>query len=402
MLAGTRVAMGVALLLATLIGCTTQTPTPSPGPTARTSTQPTPPPTPTIGPTGETGFPSSVLGLDVHSVAGIYQLAADRRLDGRLAAVGGYWAQFALPCPFMPHQPVILGFCSGGSFADTPEAARSQGGSVNGLAPIAVRETANGDFLWSLGSSGDVGLMGVGAVVLIVHATDSRAWQCAPDDRASCHSRLVIDSVAWVNGDAMALNPDMSALPGVALPLADVIAAGVKPGEQLVTAYPLLAGDLNDVDPRLIDQASDSVWFVRVLTTTPDSDAIADGVVRLVSDSASAIVAEMPLVVADDYAPARVILDAKDWNGNGAYPRFTVGAGTTVVAEGALGSSSTPLTVPAGDYVVHAFIATPEANPVAGPTCDLSLSVEAEADVAYYADFAGSGDCSWTAGTLFP
>lgn len=370
--------------------------TASPSPTASPSAQPTPPPSPTIGPPDQAGFPTSILGLAVHSVAGIHQLAAAGQLDGRLAAVGGYWAQFALPCPYMPHQPVILGFCSGGSFADTAEAALTCCGS--GTAPIATLETADGDLLWSAGGIGSRAAM----VVLIVHVADSRSGQCEANDRSSCLSRLVIDSVAWVNGDATSINPDTSALPDVALTVDDAVAAGVKPGEQVVTAYPLLATDLNDVEPRLLGQGSDVVWFLRVLTGTPDADAISDGAVRLVSDSSAAVVAELPLVVPDDYEPARVVLDAQGWDGNGAYPRFTVSAGTTIVAAGDLDSSSTPLALVAGDYTVHAFIASPEANPVAGPTCDQPLTVAAGDDVAYYADFSGSGDCTWKAGTLFP
>jgi hypothetical protein len=330
-------------------------------------------------------------------VAGINQLAATGQLDGRLAAVGGYWAQFALPCPYMPHQPVILGFCSGGSFADTPEAAATCCGS--NTAPIAAPETASGQVLWSArGPNG-----GASAVVLIVHAADGRAGQCAADVRADCHSRLVIDSVAWIDGQATALNPDTSALPNVALTVDDVVAAGVKPGEQLVTAYPLLATGMNNVDPRLIGgRGAGVLWYLRLATGAPDANGISDGVVRLVSDSDSSIGGELPLLVAEDYQPARVILDAKDWNGNGAYPRFTLGVDSTVVAEDVLGSGSTPLSLLAGDYVVHAFIATQQANPVAGPTCNLPLTVAAGDDLAFYAQFPTQGDCSWKAGSLFP
>jgi hypothetical protein len=189
----------------------------------------------------------------------------------------------------------------------------------------------------------------------------------------------------------------------VALTLDDVVAAAVKPGEQLVTAYPLLATDLNKVDPRLPGPGSEVVWFVRVLTGTPDADAIGDGLVRLVSDSSSEIVAELPLAVAGDYSPARLVLDSQGWDGSGAgQPAVTVSVGTTVVFETDLDSSSTPLVLPAGDYELHAFIVTPQANPVAGPTCDMSLTVAGGDDLGYYADFAGGGDCSWKAGTLFP
>ena len=325
----------------------------------------------------------------------MHQLAAEGALDGRFAAVGGYWAQFALPCAYMPHLPVVLGFCSGGSFADTPEAAQTQG--ADGSAPIEVPET--GGSLQPV-----VGPMGTPVpVVLIVHAADSRVWQCAPGDRALCRAHIVIDGVPWYDGQptVIGVQPDSGAVDGDQLG-----AASVKPGEQLVTFYPLEATNLNEVDPRLIGQASGVgvVWYQRLTSGTPDANGIIDGVVRLVAnpEGTGMIAAELPLVVADDYSPARVILDSKDWNGNGAYPRFTVSAGATVLAAGDLGSSSTPLALPAGDYTVHAFIATPEAHPVAGPTCDLPLTVATGDDVAYYADFSGSGDCVWTEGSLFP
>jgi hypothetical protein len=332
-------------------------------------------------------------------VAGINELAAAGQLDGRFAAVGGYWVQYALPCAYQPHQAVLAGFCYGGRFADTPEAAQNTGMPAD-PAPIAVPETANGQLLWSAGGPNGP----AAAVVLIVHAADSRTWQCQPQDLGACHGRMVIDSVAWVNGATTEMTPDASALPGVVtLTLDQVIAASVKPGEQLVTAYPLLATGMNDVDPRLIGgHGAGVIWYLRLAAGAPDANGLSDGVVRLVSDSDSSIGGELPLVVADDYQPARVILDAKDWNGNGAYPRFTIGADSAVLAAAGLDSSSTPLSLPAGDYVVHAFIATPQANPVDGPTCDLPLTVAAGDSLAFYADFPTQRDCTWQAGALFP
>jgi hypothetical protein len=351
-------------------------------------------------------LPTSILGLPVYTVAGISRLAANGSLDGRFAAVAGYWAQFALPCPFMPHQPAVLGFCSGGSFADTPEAARNQGGSVNGPVPVSVRETANGSLLWSLGqSSGDPGSMGVGSVALIVHRADSRAWQCAPNDRAACHSRLVIDNVAWVNGSIVAAPPDMSHLDGAspALSIDQVIAAAVQPGQQLVTAYPLKGSAMNDVDPRFVGLADGVVWYVRVISGPPDADGIAPGKDVLVDDATGTVVSTLPLEVDAAYKPARIVLDAKGWEGPVGNPVFTLSVGTEVRIAGDLGAGTEPILLDAGDYKVHAFINTPQANPVAGPTCDLDLTVAAGDDVSYFANFsAGSGDCTWVSGSLFP
>lgn len=354
-------------------------------------------PTPTIGPTTDTGFPTSILGLAVHSVAGIYQLAAAGRLDGRLAAVGGYWVQYALPCPYMPHLAALDGFCYGGRFADTPEGAVNMNGPGSNVAPIAVPETANGNQLWSAGGVNG----GAAMVVLIVHAADSRTWQCQPQDRNACLARLVIDSVAWVNGDAMQLNLDTSGLSAVALTLDDVIAAGVKPGEQLVTAYPLRATDVNDVDPRLLGQGSDIVWYLRALTGAPDADGISDGVVRLLSDSSSSIAAELPLVMSDEHQLARLILDS-DQNSNlpsNTYPYFALLSRDTTLVGGPLGSSTTPVVLEAGDYVLRAWLADSNGQPADGPTCDASVSFDPGSLASYFATFTGAS-CQWSAGEL--
>jgi len=402
-----RVAAGFVGSCLLLLACTTQAPTPSPtspgttpSPSATPTEQPTAQPTPTVGPTTDTGLPTSILGLPVYTVAGINQLAASGALDGRYAAVAGYWAQYALPCPYMPHQPPLSGFCYGGKFGDTPESVQGAGG-IDGGAPLAVMETVGGNRLWQFSAP----MGGTAArVALIVHSADARSWQCEPARRADCASRLVIDRVAWADDEEVVMDqPDPNTAPAdLHLTLDQVIAAAVQPGQTLVLAYPLKATRMNDVDPRFAALAQGLAWYVRVISGPADPDGIVPGVDVLVDDSNGTVISTLPLEVDAAYHPARVVLDSNGWEGPVGTAAFTISKGTTVVMAGDLGAQLAPLNLEAGDYTVHAFIDTPQANPVAGPTCDLEMSVAAGDDVAFYADFAGSGDCSWKAGSLFP
>lgn len=388
---GASVLLTCGLLLCACMGTA---PTPSPttaGVTPAPTAAPTAAPSPTLGPPDDRGLPTSILGLPTYTVAGLSQIAAAGALDGRFAAVAGYWAQFALPCPYMPHQPVILGFCSGGSFADTAEAAQTCCGT--GSAPLAVAETAGGDRLWAVPGTG-------AGVVLIVHADDSRQWQCAAADRAACQSRLVIDSVGWVDGaslDLAPVNADLTVPP--VMTLGQVIAAAVAPGEQLVTAYPLMTRDLNEVDPRFMGQGHGIVWYVRVISGAPDANSTAGGKDVLINDESGEVVATLPLSVDPAFSAARLEVDSNGWEASGnARPRYQVFKDGIIVAEEWLDSSATPLALEPGGYTLHAYLASdPLAVPRDNRSCDLPLPLIAGDDVGYYADFSGEG-CEWKPG----
>ncbi len=78
-------------------------------------------------------------------------------------------------------------------------------------------ETVGGDQL------GEATRNAPAAVVLIVHAADSRYWQCPPADREDCANSLVIDRVAWLNGSDTPFDAPDAHL--------------TAPGEELVVAY---------------------------------------------------------------------------------------------------------------------------------------------------------------------
>jgi hypothetical protein len=336
-----------------------------------------------MGEPDDRGFPTSILGLPVHTVAGINDLAAQGKLDGRLAAVAGYWAQQALPCAYQPHIAVLSGYCAGGTFADTPDAAIA--GTDRESAPVVVPETS--------GSLNPVTgpLNSAVPVVLIVHAGDSRAWQCDAASRAACHSRLVVDDVAWINGAATT----------IPIGAEDPIAKGVKPGEQVVSVFPLAGTDLNEVDPRMMSARLGLVVFLRLISGTPDADGISDGVERLVSVDQSRVEDETPLKVDPGYNPARLVLDALPPDGvSNAQFLFGISIGPDVIAAGGLDSSTPPLALEPGDYTVHGSV---DSSAIVNDPlpCELTLKLDAGADLAYYAQFNRPSGCTWIEGEPF-
>ncbi len=396
-----RVVAGFVVICLLGLACMTTAPTPNPTSTASPAPTPTEKltdqPSPTVGPTTDTGLPTSILGLPVYTVAGIRQLAARGALDGRFAAVAGYWAQYAYPCPYTPHQAPLSGFCYGGEFGDTPESVGVAGGP-DGRAPLTVTETSWGNVLWHI-TGGPAGPSA--QVALIVHAGDARSWQCDPAQRQECASRLVIDRVAWANDEELGLDqPDPNGPPGnLQMTLDEVIAAAAGQGDTAVLAYPIDAGSLNDVDPRFIGQGEHNVWYVRLISGPADADGIAPGKDVLVDDATGTVVTTMPLAVDPGYQPARIVLDSKGWDGgNGPRPVFTVGNADGTVAQGWLDSSSTPMAIEPADYTVHGFIGPQGRDPVFGRTCNLQLTLAVGDDVAYYADWPERGDCTWKEG----
>ena len=317
--------------------------------------------------------------MPVTSVAEMRTLAANGKLDGRFAAVGGYWMQYALPCPEPSHPAVLAGYCSGGKFADSEQDAADPGGGLGGGSqPQAVPETGNGDLLWSATGNGPA------AVVLIVHAADARWYQCEPERRTSCAATLVIDRVAWVNGSETQLT----------LPNFDL----TTPEEQAVTAYQLSASEINDVDPRFNGESTGQVWYARTTFGTPDADGTRAGVSREVSVASSAVVDERTLAVSPKYMPGRIVLDVgrASVQPNSATPQFSVTDGTTVVVDGALGMETPPVTLLSGAYSLHASVTDGGGNGAASPhpTCDLSITIDAGSDQTFFASFA-KNNCLW-------
>jgi hypothetical protein len=335
--------------------------------------------------------------MPVLSVAETHDLAARDKLDGRLAAVGGYWAMYFYPCPSGLHEPVLRGFCYGGQFADTADEVAQAGGPNSGSSPLIVPETGSGQILWSSGAPD-----AVLRVVLIVHAGDSRAFQCQPQEFSECHERLVVDRVAWSNGNDVPLgspNSDLS-LDRLRLTPEAAASAGLQPNEQLLTAYPIDSTAIDSIDPRFSGKTTDLVWYVRAARGSPDADGVVDGVDRLVSDTTGVVRQELGLQVASDLEPARVILDIDQsshrntGDGSSSHPRVEVSSAGVVIVKDYLGSSTSPLALTAGTYELRAYVGN-EFGPAAhAPDCTQSITVAPGTDVTYLATFKANS-CSW-------
>ena len=341
--------------------------------------------------------------MPVISVAQMHVLASSGKLDGRVAAVGGYWALSAYPCPPVPHEAVLAGACYGGHFADSAATITPQTGPGDD-APIFVPETGSARLLWDYGPDHPM------PVILVVHSGDSRAWQCRPEQRSQCSTNLVIDRLAWADGAAVDLTSPNSELTFDRLRMTpeQAAAAAVKPGEELLTAYPLFAIDMNNVDPRLLDvgakppyagAVSNPVWYVRVATGTPDADGVLGSTARVVDDASGEVLAEMPLTVAADYRPARLVFESGEGSrsdfGANFYPRGEVNSVGTPIFADYVGLSSTPVALAAGQYVLRGFVGNQNGGGDIGDlTCDLPITVAAGANVAYAATFTKTS-CSW-------
>ena len=341
--------------------------------------------------------------MPVISVAQMHELAAAGKIDGRVVAVGGYWSQQMIPCPFAPHQSVMDGFCTGITFADSGEPPSRGIGDPSIILP---REAANGNLLFTAQTSA-----APGAVVLIGHAGDSRAWQCKPDDRAGCGSKFVIDRVAWINGQEQDVNSPSSDLTLAQLHLTpdQAATAALHEGDTLLTAYPLLAIDMNNVDPRFLNvgakppyvgAVSNPAWYVSVATGTADTDGVLTSAARVVDDASGQVLAEMPLTVAADYRPARLIFesgqDSRNEFGPNLYPRGEVNSVGTPIFADYVGLSSTPVALIAGQYVLRGFVGNQNGGGDVGDlTCDLPVTVAAEANVAFAATCFTKTSCSW-------
>jgi hypothetical protein len=382
--------------------------------TSCTSTPPTPtlapnrtPPTATpsavvsaspsvVSPAASGGLlPATVLGMPVMSVANAYALAGSGKLDGRVAAVGGYWAMYFYPCPSAAHAAVLAGFCYGAQFADNPGSINPVGGPEDG-APLIVPETQGAPALWNTDPQRP------NPVVLIVHAGDSRAFQCMPVQVTSCEQRLVIDRLAWLEGADVPLSSPRSDLSfdRVNLTVDAAAAAALQPGEQLLTAYPAEGSDLADIDPRFDIPATDIVWYVRAVRGSADSKGTFEGVDRLVNDADGAMTAELGMDTGD-YVPGRIVLTVDQTshgyqgNGNSLYPWVEVAHAGTVIFTDRLGMSTTPLTVRPGSYVVRAFVGTEFGPASNAPDCSTEIVVAAGGNDTYVAAF-DRRTCSWS------
>ena len=394
-------------------------------PPASSSAQPTSQPP-------DVTLPSEVAGLPVIGVASADEVLRSGKLDGQAIAVGGYFDQFTLSCPY-PGRYIgpLEGWCRFVAFTDTRAGAQlCQSSGANGmscsqpsgtnLAPYFMSETSGDAWSWLTGgATGEPA-----ALVLIGHAGDARQWQCTAATQAQCASAFVVDRIAWANGhdvppaapqtgdrySGKAITPRMT--------LAQV-AAAIGLGDDLLTGAAFRAGDIATVDPRWNLAGDNIVWLVRSLGPTAGSDAQGPRpeTVWLVDDATGHVMDSHPLKLAADYQPARlwqmvtahgVECCAGDVS---AFYRVESGDGTVVYEGPVLGGSSGgtdsttygggygsgPLVLPAGGYSITAWLATNNGAVMGTPRdeCSTRVTLRPLDDVALNADYPPNKACTF-------
>lgn len=385
----------------------------------------------------DASFPAEVAGMPVMSVAHALDLLGSGALDGRAAAVAGYYGEEALPCPF-PGRYIgpLESWCRAVAFTDTRASAQlcqpegSNGTSCGmptgpNLAPFFVTETS-GDtstLLTGGGTSEPV------ALVLIGHAGDARQWQCTSAAQNACASAFVVDRIAWADGhDVPAIAPQTGdRLTGKVITprmtLAQVAAATGVGDEDLLTGAALQSGAVATVDPRWNLAGSDLVWLVRSLAPAAPSDStgLRPETVWLVDDATGRVIDSHPLQLAADYQPARLwqMATAKGVDCCAgdieAFYRVTSNAGAVkyegLVPGGASGGqpdgtifgggpvAGPPLVLPAGDYAITAWLATLTSGVVGTPQgrCSTQVTLRPLDDTALDAVFPANQPCTFQA-----
>ena len=168
---------------------------PPPGPETGTPMIQSPSPIASATP----AFPTSVLGLPVHTVPQARALIADGAHTGRAIAVAGWWSASALAmsCPApSEYTPAIEDYCGLSALAaDATQVSHiTQSGNVmsfsfnvpdGALQPKVVPDTAGSG--QPSANIGDLDRNTPQPVVAIGHAGDARAVQCTAAQRSDCN-----------------------------------------------------------------------------------------------------------------------------------------------------------------------------------------------------------------------
>ena len=190
--AGPRQSSAVGIALAS-------TGSPAPTPAEASSSAPTTVTSP------DAVFPAEAAGLAVISVAEAAAMIAAGQLDGRVAAVAGYYDQVAMSCPY-PGRYIgpLESWCRFIAFTDRRDDARlCRPSGDNGTSCSRPTATSLDPFLMPE-TGGAVPALGSGldplALVLIGHAGDARQWRCTEATQSACARAFVVDRVAWADG----------------------------------------------------------------------------------------------------------------------------------------------------------------------------------------------------------
>ncbi len=373
-------------------------------------------------------FPAEAAGLPVLSVAQAVALIGAGKLDGRAAAVAGYYLAVIPSCP-APDRYIgpLERWCSFTAFTDRSEDARlcrpdgDNGTSCSrptatSLTPFLVSETGGA-------IPSHEGVLGGGfdpvPLVLIGHAGDARQWRCTEQTQSACARAFVVDRVAWADGHAVPLTAPQTGdqtsgravVPRLTLAQA---AADAGIGDGLLTGAAFRAGDLATVDPRENLAGDGIVWLLRSLG--PGTGPTRPVTEQIIDDTTGKLIDTLPLALEAAYRPARLWQSATvaglDCCGGQEFAFYRVVAsdgtllydgmvpggssgqdGSTSFGVGAV--SGGPLVLPAGSYSVTAWLASWDGSSAgaARDECATTVTLAPLDDRALNAALPAGGPC---------
>ena len=309
----------------------------------------------------------TVLGLPVLTLhEAQQQLMAHRSLDGRFAAIEGWFNTFPIPCPQPPHEPVLAPACPNTAFTNGSLTRED----VTALAPAALQPAIVPE---TIGAESLFGGENV-HVVVIAHTGDARFGQCSRQERTECVRALVIDVVAWANGQVTAMPPGPDGSPGV-----------------LVNSFSANGTEMWQIDPRFAGLANGPARISRYIAGDPAPDGAVDGVVRLEAGTGieRQLIKEAPLKLADDYEPGRIVVEP----GQGA-DSFDLTLNGQTVAVSQMSSADAPFSVEPGDYVLRGFdgVIAPSVGDI--PGCQIPVSLGPFGDLYFRSGSRPSRRCT--------
>ncbi len=365
--------------------------------------------------------------MPVLSVGGLNQLIAEGKLDGRVSAVGGWWIPtMSMSCPAPARWIAPLeSYCGNNIFASRSYAAfscTSDGTScgsngpppgVDILEPLNLIETSTGPAFNVPGNGPGL------RMVLVGHVGDPRQWDCFEDDRAACARAFVIDSVAWIDGQEVALVGGSAHLQ-TRLTVDEAIA--VANGGTAVAAVAVTASEVETVDPRLHETGQAAMWVVRTFVDTGNNadDPTRAASVWVIDDATGQVLRHEPLAMDPATQPSLLRLQATTAGEccvGDLYPSYSVdtadGQGIAERPSGGWASGTdlgltrwgagTPVLLEPGDYVVHAWLSGRGGNGDIGAhraECQTTVSIEVEQSARVEAAFPASGACSFVTPTF--
>ena len=370
--------------------------------------------------------------MPVMSVADARQLESSGTIDGQMIAVGGYYDSALVHCySGVPEAPPLDPACVMGRFAATAGDAQvcfshKQGAEIDCRGPLIAEsyvpmflEDATGRDAMYGDRNGPVELVVVG------HIADPRYWACTQAFLDQCQDRFVADRLVWAAGHTAPDTPPQvfdanyqELTPRLSV---DEVAAAVG-SDAIVTAVPVQASKVAEIDPRFPMSGNELVWIVRYLADTEETGDTRSANVSVVDDATGKVLSHKPLAMGADYMPARLWLQAErndlDKNGNVAdslamefslssptgdeiYRGPNPGPWEEGFSTQTTGSFLPGLLEP-GTYQIDAWLESIEPGSSTEPTrqCSTSVTVAASDNVGLEASFGGSDPCTW--GTLSP